>query len=101
MLKGRSRQSGGPEPIEHDHLAAIRDYAASRSLEIESVADHSNHWWYWLRGMLFLSNLSRVYILLAKSADGHHLEIHLAFDPLAEGKSPRAVLERANRAKVL
>ncbi|SRR5260221_8172017 len=82
------------KPRESD-FEAIDAYARSRNLRVVKVANSSNHWRYWARGRLLLSNLSRVYIVTAESASGSPLEIHIAFDPLSGADKPKVLLEKA------
>ena len=84
-----SRQA--PTPSE---LAAINDYAASRSLHIERISIHGNHWYYWLRGKLWLSNIASIYIVAAQSLDGVQHHIHVAFDPWFKSKQLQVLLDR-------
>jgi hypothetical protein len=63
---------------------AIQDYMQSRQLRTVSIEQPNNHWRYWLRGKLRLSNLARTFVVVAENADGARREIHIAFDPWRE-----------------
>jgi hypothetical protein len=71
---------------------AIEAYARSRGLQVSEVRAANNHWRYWLRGKLSLSNLARIYIVTAKTASGACTEIHMAVDPISRS-SALTVLE--------
>jgi hypothetical protein len=60
--------------------AAIEEFAAARSLRIISVCRNDNHWRYWLRGKLSLSNVARVFIVVVEPAGVGRRELHIAFD---------------------
>jgi hypothetical protein len=51
------------------------------------VATSGNHWRYWLRGKLTLSNIARMYVVDATNEAGQTRRLHLALDPMrkAEG----------------
>jgi len=76
-------------------LAEINALVASKSLRVISITENDNHWYYWLRGNLFISNLAHFFVVVAQAADGTRREIHVAFDPLAESKGLQVLLERA------
>jgi hypothetical protein len=80
-----------PTPLES---AAINDYAESRGLQVERISAHGNHWYYWLRGILRLSNIASIYIVTAQSPDRAQHQIHVAFDPMFEPKQLQVLLER-------
>ena len=73
---------------------SIERFASSRSLRVVEISQNDNHWRYWLRGKFTLSNLARVFVLVAEDADGVRHEIHLAFDPLSGSKDPRVLQEK-------
>jgi hypothetical protein len=61
-------------------IAAIEAYAEAHSLRVISVRRFDNHWRYWLRGKLLLSNVARIFIVVAESAESGRRELHIAFD---------------------
>jgi len=65
----------------------LEKYVKDRSLRVTSVTVSHNHWRYWLRGKVTLSNLARMYVVDAVSDTGQTRRLHLAFDPMrkAEG----------------
>ena len=75
---------------------SIRDFVASRGRQVVSITKHNNYCRYWLRGNIRLSNVARLYLVIAQSSDGSRHEIHTAIDqwPGASGKL-QVLLERA------
>ena len=74
--------------------AAIETFAASKGTKVISIKRNDNHWRYWLRGKLLLSNISRIFIVTVEASDGARREFHLAFDPLGSSGGLRVLEER-------
>jgi hypothetical protein len=64
---------------------AINTYAAANGLKVSKISISGNHWRYWLRGHVLLSNIARIYVINASTLDGKHQEIHVAVDPMSPG----------------
>jgi len=64
---------------------AIKKYVNALGLRVEKISDGRNHWHYWLRGHLRLSNIARTYVIHATSPYCAHEQIHVAIDPLSPG----------------
>jgi hypothetical protein len=73
---------------------AIERFAESRDLRVVDMSRNDNHWRYWLRGKFTLSNLARVFVLVAEDRNGVRREIHLAFDPLNKSEDPKVLQEK-------
>ena len=84
-----------PPASRSSDLAAIDAFAASKALRVISVTENGNHWYYWLRGKLLLSNLARIFVVVGEAVDGSRRQIHVAFDPLSSSKELKVLLERA------
>jgi hypothetical protein len=65
---------------------AIETYTTANGLRVKKISIGGNHWRYWLRGHVLLSNIARTYIIDGTTLDGKHLEIHVAVDPLSPGE---------------
>ena len=92
LKKLQTRRRAQTKPAD---LQEINAFVASRSLRAISINENDNHWYYWLRGNLFISNLAHFFVVVAQAADGTRREIHVAFDPLAKSKGLQVLLERA------
>jgi hypothetical protein len=70
-------------------LTAIERYINSNNLRVVEITQNGNHWRYWLRGNLLLSNVARIYLVTAESSDGALSTIHMAFDPIDNPTEPK------------
>ena len=61
---------------------AIQTYATAKGLRVDRIREGGNHWRYWLRGHLLLSNIARTYVINGTTLDGERWEIHVAVDPM-------------------
>jgi len=87
LRKFQSASPAGPEPSQR---SAIEDYASSKGLRVVEVIESGNHWFYWLRGKLLLSNIARIFVVDVEAIDGSRHRIHVAFEPW--GNKPMQVL---------
>jgi 1-aminocyclopropane-1-carboxylate deaminase/D-cysteine desulfhydrase-like pyridoxal-dependent ACC family enzyme len=72
------KQHSGSAAPPADELAVVRAFAAARELKVVSLRPSHNHWYYWLRGKLTLSNLASMYVITVDANNGEQREIHLA-----------------------
>jgi hypothetical protein len=77
---------------------AMRAYVQSRGLRVVAIQQNNNHWRYWLRGRIRLSNLARTFVLVADSPDGMRSEIHFAFDPWSQSGQLQVLSEETQSA---
>jgi hypothetical protein len=73
---------------------AMRAYAQSRGLRVVSIQQNNNYWRYWMRGRIRLSNMSRIFVLVAETPDGTQSEIHFGFDPSDESGQLQILQEK-------
>ena len=78
MASAHFKQRSGAAAPPADELAAVRAFAAARHLQVISLRPNANHWYYWIRGKLTLSNLASMYIVTVDGGDGKQREIHLS-----------------------
>ena len=62
---------------------AIETYATAKGLRINRIREGGNHWRYWLRGHVLLSNVARTYVIYGTTLDGKRQEIHVAVNPMS------------------
>ena len=82
-----AKQRSGPGPPAAADLAAIDAYAASNEFRVAAVTEGENHWYYWLRGKIFLSNIARIFVVTAEDLKGTQRQIHIAITGGALGQS--------------
>jgi hypothetical protein len=79
-------------------MKAIQAFAISNGLRVVSITQRNNPWRYWVRGQVLLSNLTRIFVLVAEVPGGSLREVHVAFDPLAKRKGLQVLLEKSIRS---
>ena len=73
---------------------AIETYARSRNLRVIEVDQSGNHWRYWLRGKLLLSNVARIFIVTVEGVNGARSKLHVAFDPVSGSRGLKLLQEK-------
>src|SRR5262245_44366995 len=73
---------------------AIRAYAQSRNLQILEIVQSGNHWRYWLRGNLLLSNVARIFVVTVENPGGQRRKLHVAFDPIGGSRELKLLQEK-------
>ena|SRR5271166_1813628 len=89
----RFQTQESPEP-DLSESVEIESFATSRNMRVISVLPNDNHWYYWLRGNLHVSNLAHFYVVIAELPDGTQREIHVAFDSWAQSKGMKVLVDR-------
>jgi hypothetical protein len=93
MSRIHAKQRSGRAVPSADDLAAVSAFAASQELHIISLRPNDNHWYYWIRGKLMLSNLASMYVITVNTRAGMQREIHIAIT--------RGIFSRTMELKVL
>lgn len=81
------RYSSRSQPTDY---VAIEDFAKAQGMNIVSVTQDNNHWRYWSKGHL-VSNLARMFVVVAQAPDGTRHEFHVAFDPWSGSKDMKVL----------